>query len=369
MSAPPAYALAAILGPASKIVRHVDIYEEDAVTPYLLDAPFLSGGVNIDMARSERRTVDLVLDNSDDQLPHKAGEFWYDKIIKPYRGVEYVDEFGDDTVWETSLGEFMIDGIQSQDFPHTISVQGRDYTKKLLTSKFKYATAFTAGSPVLDTIKTIAQNGGIQKFILPASGGNLGVDYTFESNTERWKAINDIATAFGYEVYFDPDGYLVVREYQDPITSPIVFTFEIGPLSNVASWKKTSSDSRLYNVVIAKGESSSTIPYSAVASNTEPSSPTNIDEIGERVYEYSSAFITTEEQAQTVANNFLKVMALEEFNIDIGSIVLPWLEAGNIIQFDDETGIGPTEFLLSSMTVPLTLGTMSTVGKRVTIVG
>ena len=64
------------------------------------------------------------------------------------------------------------------------------------------------------------------------------------------------------------------------------------------------------------------------AKNTEPTSPTRIAAIGERLYTYTSSFITTVAQAQEVANNFLKVHALEQFEISLESIVIPWLEVG-----------------------------------------
>lgn len=369
LSPPPADVLAAILGPQTHVIRRVDVYEEDGSTIYMQNVPLVSGSISVDMGRSERRVLDLVLDNTDDSIDHRAGAFWYDKIIKPYRGaVAYDPDTAEPTEWEIQLGEFMIDGIRSRNFPHQIAVTGRDYTKKLLNSKFKYATTFNQGARVADVIKTIAQNGGISKFILPLSSGSLGTDYTFEAGTERWQAISDLAIAFGYEVYFDAAGFMVVRDFQDPITSPIVFSFEIGEAGTLVSWEKASSDSRLYNVIVVKGESSTVVPYTATAENHEPSSPTSVEEIGERVYQYSSPYITSEAQAQEVADKFLRVHSLEEFNLGLESIVLPWLEAGSIIQFNDEEGQA-MQFLLASFTVPLELASMPLTGKRVTVVG
>jgi hypothetical protein len=93
--------------------------------------------------------------------------------------------------------------------------------------------------------------------------------------------------------------------------------------------------------------------------------------LGDRVYPYESAFITTTQQAQDLANTFLKIYALEEYEINFSSLVLPWIEVGEVIEFLDPEApdSDPTRFLLTQATIPLTLESMSGNGRRVTIVG
>lgn len=564
MSAPPALAEAAIIGATSELVRRIEIYEADGVTHWLNgenDDRLIEGSVSIDYGRDERRSFDLTLDNSDFELEHRPGSLWYDKIIKIYHGVRYVDDtpevtykvrrnlcnnpsfevnttgwggsvagrtastiardttfwssgvaslkitwptasasasqyaatglkvgktytisaklyipagspdifwgelflgnvivnqkdtwlraiytftatntthyFGPsvsnctagqlcwvddvlieeadrflgyfdgstadfanrdyawvgtahdshstetitvltpkfvDTVWETQIGECMIDQISEDHFPFVIKIAGRDYTKKCLLSKFSTATSIADGTPIETAIQNLASNAGITKFLLPLTGHNLGKDYSFERGVSRWEAMKEIATAFGYEIYFDAQGFLVMREYLDPATAPVAYTLATGPIiGNLVSYGKTVNDNRIYNKIVVTGESSDSevIPVSAVASNTLPDSPTNIANLGERVYQYTSAFITTELQAQDVADKFLKIHALEEFDLNFSSIALSWLEVGEIIEFlDPRPSDGqPTTFLLSSLNLSLGLGPMSGNAKRVSVVG
>jgi hypothetical protein len=277
------------------------------------------------------------------------------------------------TTWETQVGEFMIDNIKESHFPYVVKVTGRDYTKKCLLSKFVNATAFAAGTAIELIIKAIAQNAGVTKFITPLTGKVLANDTFFERGTDRWTAMSKIAESFGYELFFDAQGYLVMREFQDPVTAPLAYILETGAFGNMTSYEKSVNDTRIYNHIVVTGESSDseTIPVMAEAINTEPSSPTNIDQLGDRVYPYSSAFITTEAQAQDLADKYLKIMGLEEFDLNFGAIALPWLEVGEIIQFNDprEFAGQPTRFLLSSLSVPLGLGEMSGNAKRVSVVG
>jgi hypothetical protein len=184
--------------------------------------------------------------------------------------------------------------------------------------------------------------------------------------------MKEIATAYNYELYFDAQGYLVMRQFQDPATSAPSIIIHTGPDGQLVSFEKSTSDSRLYNHVVVTGESSDSavIPVSAEAINTDPLSPTNITELGDRVYEYSSSFITTTIQAQDVADRFLAVHGLEEFEINFESLMLPWLEVGDVIRFVDPNPApgDPTTFLLSNLSFPLSLEPMSASGRRITIV-
>lgn len=588
MELPPALAEAAIIGPTSELVRRIEIYESDAVTRWKggeNDDRLIDGSVGIDYSRDERRSVDLTLDNTDFGLEHTPEEFWYDKIMKVYCGVRFVDtsptvahvirtnlasnprvgtgttgwngnasggaitgaritsagaldsdtafeitwttasstvgggvyyqtpngsftpsigspysarilarpsktqvlnallhfydsggtviqsNFGPnvsvaagtwhefkmenyiapagtvairagvyaagsgtiwaindkiagtgvmieqatsivnsftgatqdfanrnfswvgtadaslsteditittqnavDAEWEVQVGEFMIDQITEDHFPYVVRVVGRDYTKKCLLSKYATATSYASGTAIETAIKSIAQAAGISKFLFPVTGHSLGKAYTFERGVSRWEAMKQISDAFGYELFFDAQGYLVLRLYQDPVSSPIAYTLATGPLQgNLVSYTKSVNDSRIYNKIVVTGESSDANipPVAATATNTNPDSPTRIAKLGERLYQYSSSFITTTQQAQDVADKFLKIHALEEFDLNFSSIALPWLEVGEIVEFIDPrpSADQPTRFLLSSLNLPLGLGAMSGNAKRVSVVG
>ncbi len=571
MELPPALAEAAIIGPTSELIRRVEFFEADGVTPWaggINDDRLIDGTVNVDYSRDERRSVDLELDNDDFGLEHAPDKLWYDKIIKTFMGVRFIDttpeitqkvrtnlslnpravastgflsqttawttaynqsitghplgivtgakstvsiaasagtnilsmnsldalgntatsrwvgawfytsvagtvaniylagdqagttgvalldvnkwtwvtssgagigqavatvrkgsaavngetafvtgvisevnkptgwfdgavqDFGNrdyawtgaanasasteavtiirdrtvQSVWETQTGEFMIDTVSEDHFPYTVKINGRDYTKKCMLSKFATATTFASGTAIETAIKAMAQNAGIVKFLMPPTGRALGKDYSYERGVSRWEAMKGIADAFGYELFFDAQGYLVMREYLDPVESPTAYTLATGPLQgNLVSYSKTVNDTRIYNKIVVTGESSDAIviPVSAIATNTLPDSPTRIAKLGERVYQYTSAFITTTQQAQDVADAFLKIHALEEFDLNFSSISLPWLEVGEIVEFlDPRPNEGqPTRFLLSTLNLPLGLGSMSGNAKRISVVG
>lgn len=88
--------VSAIEAGITHVTRRVEIFEADGVTPFYPNGSdedkfrLIGGSVNIDGGRAERRGLDITLDNVDNLLrPNSDRGFWYDKIIKPWRGVRY----------------------------------------------------------------------------------------------------------------------------------------------------------------------------------------------------------------------------------------------------------------------------------------
>ncbi len=276
------------------------------------------------------------------------------------------------TEWEVQIGEFMIDRISEPHFPREVRITGRDYTKKCMNSKFTQATQFEAGMKLEEIIGAIAGAAGIIKRALPVTDVMVGRTFFYDRNTSRWDALKEIANSYNYEIFFDATGCLVIRPFNDPaLTAPTVW-IETGPEGVLASYEKSTSDSRLFNHVLVTGESSESdrIPVWAERINSDPASSTSVYAIGDRLYVYSSPFIETQTQADSLADIYLKLYGLEEFSLSFDSLVLPWLEVGDIIGWIDPNPApdDPNTFLLSSLNIPLGLSPMSASAKRVTIV-
>lgn len=272
--------------------------------------------------------------------------------------------------WETQIGEFVIDQIDETYFPKTLKVTARDYTKRCLLSLFAAPVQFAKTAVPEVVIKNLLDQSHCFKSNLPVSGLTLGTATLYDRGTSRWEAIKAIATAAGWEIFFSPTGYCVARPFQDPVKSSTVYTFGVGSNGgNLTDFTRTTTDSVLFNHIVVSGESSDDAVPSvwAEVSDTDSESPTNVDRIGDRVFEYSSALITTHAQALKLANSYLSINALEDYSISFSSIPFIWLEAGDIIKWLAPTTESnpPTKFLLSSFDIPLDLGTMTGSIKRV----
>jgi len=361
--------------------RRLDIHNPDG-SLWIENAPLISGSVNVDYDRDERRSGDCEI-----WLPEASigpGGLWYDKVFKFYRGITLSPYHRDPSyanatlVWQ--IGSFMADRISEGSESANFKLTLRDLTKRMMLSKMTEAVTFTEGTEIAVVIRALAANSGIFDMLIPPTGKQIGKDFTFETGQSRWEIAKKIANDFGYELFFDHRGWLVMRQFVDPLTAPIYLNLVArraglgadGRKSNVGSYDRSTSDERVFNhiVVIAEG-TDRTVVFRAEARNELPNSPTSIAKLGERTFVYTSSFITTQAQADETAVALLKINALEQFTIDVGTIVYPWIEVGTTIRFDDDDPDDnfPSRYLLLSASIPLGLDSMSLGASRVTIVG
>lgn len=284
------------------------------------------------------------------------------------RAVSWLNTFVPLAHWEIQIGELIADSLADVDAKRLqVKVVGRDYVKRCLT-ELPVSTTFTKGTPIEEVIKTLALNCSIAKFSLPATGRTLERDMTWEGGTDRWEIMKELATGINHEIYFTQAGYLTMRTFRDPLTTPATLDLTVGSRGNLVSASTRANDTQIFNHVVVIGESSnSNVPAVwAEAKNTAVGSPTSIAELGTRTMRITSATIATTAQAQELANSMLKVAALEEFELDFSAILLPWIDVGEILEINDEDRWGPTRYLISNLSFPLDLNPMSGNGKRVT---
>ena len=254
-----------------------------------------------------------------------------------------------------------------------MSLTCRDMVKRCRQSKLVTATTFSKGRSIESIIETMAANSSIARRRLPVTGKSLDRDMTWESDTERWEIMKELATSFNYDLRFDSTGTLVMTEFSDPLSAPVSLDLTVGAQGNLVSRGLRTSDSRLFNhvVVVGEGSDSSTPPVWAEAINDNPRSPSSVSELGDRVIRHTSPLISTLAQARELANSMLSIAALEEFELDFATPLLPWIEPGQILRLTDEAAgsWGPNRFLISTLSYPLDLSPMSGSGKRVINVG
>lgn len=346
----------AALGSTTCIMRRVDIYQPDGVTPYFYDAPFAETSVTITGDSDARRTASMTLRAEDGRLDIAPDRFWYNKVIKIWRGIDAGTE-----IWWDSLGVFLPESIKRGHFPNTIELSLRDFSKKLTVTALAEAESYEKNQPIENIIAKLAVDGGISDMSLPLTGTSTDREFTFEAGTQRWQSMRDIAGAYAYDLYFDRNGKLVLQRTPDPQLDPIVYNFETGPRSNIATYTKTTNDSLLKNHIVVIGEAADQAPVSASAENTNLDSPTNVfpypDGIGRRTRVIKSSFVGNEAQAQDLADQTIKRAALEQFDVPMGVIPFTWLDAHDVVTFQDPDPVegDPNRYLITGMTISLSL--------------
>jgi len=126
-----------------------------------------------------------------------------------------------------------------------------------------------------------------------------------------------------------------MTEFADILNDPVAFVFQTGASGNLASYRKSSSDARLRNHVVVIGENNGQVPVFGEAENTLSTSPTSIAAIGRRTETYKTSYVGTQPGAVALAERFLSISALEQFEVPLDALVIPWLDVNNVITFTD----------------------------------
>lgn len=369
----------ALISGIVKITRRVEIYNADGVTPFDIvawDARLVEGSISVDRERDERRIAEFSLENSDNLLElNPLGGFYYDKVLKAYWGIEYWFN-GERRTWETPVGEFLIDRITEDNFPNVVKISCRDFTKKCLVSKLAQSVAFPIGTPIETIIGALAANAGVTKFALPYTGMSYSRDISFARGTPRWEVMKEIAASVSLEVFFRRDGYLTLGDLPDPSNTPISWSFKSGVDGSLVGYNRTANDSRIFNHVIVVGTANESEGIASTvfgeAINDDLGSPTSrVNLLQDRVDSVESDLFMSNADAQNYAEARLRIGSLETYEVSFDGLIIPWLEAGDIIDVHDGTELTSTarRFLLSNYNLPMKLGPMSGLGRRVLITG
>lgn len=346
----------AVNAPVTRFSRRVDIYEADGTTLYRRGAPLVSGSITVDMTRTERRTATLVLYDDDGSLSvdRNGNGLWYDKVVKVYLGIETGSGH-----WETIIGTFLIDKIDSQNYEKQFQINLRDFSKKL-SYKIPLPVGWAINTPIEIVIRDLALGGGLSlsKMNLPTTTKYIEEERTISDGTDRWKAMYDLATAYGYDLYFDTAGVLQMVPFTDPATSQPQYTFKVGTDSNVSKIERSISDGLIYNHIVVTGEKLNGVPVWGEAFNNVPDSPTRIEKLGIRTADaIKNSWVLSNTQAQEVAERVLKYSSLEKYECEVETLIIPWLDVNITAEFTDPKAApgDPTRYLLSKIDLNLDL--------------
>ena len=110
----------------------------------------------------------------------------------------------------------------------------------------------------------------------------------------------------------------------------------------------------VYNVVKVIGNNPAEDLYEYVAKNTDPSSPTRIALIGEKVFPIESSFCYSLERTKDFANYLLRKKSMIPLTLSFQSSFIPHLDVNKIITItDDYYKYFQQRFIIQSLTIPL----------------
>lgn len=239
----------------------------------------------------------------------------------------------------------------------TIQISGVDQSRQVSRNTWQDVYYIAANTNYATAIQSIIDNR------LP------GLAYNFQSTpmktpkivlgtqlgNDPWQDAQDMATAIGFQLFFDAAGVCTLREVPNPATGQSVWTFSDSANPTIAQLDRTLTDQTTYNYVIVYGESvDNAVPVQAVAFDNDPNSPTYyLGPYGIVSTTFQSPQITTTAQAQQAANALLLAVKGASENVALTVVPNPALEPGDVVTVNVSDAQVSGTFLINDLQTPL----------------
>lgn len=238
-----------------------------------------------------------------------------------------------------------------------IQLGGVDLSRSISRNTWNDAYYVPAGTNYGDAIREIIDNrlpGCTFNFASTEHVTPLLIFGTQQGN-DPWADCQDLATAIGYEVFFDARGICTFQPIPDPTLGDPQWEVDDQANPTVVAVSRTLSDESTYNYVVAQGESTGTVaPVSAVAQDLDPTSPTFVNGPYGTVSTYfTSGEITTQAQAQAAADAILRNVKGVSESVDLSMVPNPALEPGDVMAVNVGNTKVSGQYLINQVTTPL----------------
>lgn len=355
-----------------------------------------SGSIQSTLQQGVRNTVSFsIFDPMSKFIPNANNNlFWVRRKFKLYVGLAteqsaiqvngQTTNISGDIFW-FSRGVYIITDISAQrdgQGNQTITFTGVDkygaFTNDTGYGEMIGTFSFDAGMTISYIIKNILVqdigNGQMLDPIEPIIDPSLQ-DYSLELAFSKGPGsyigdlLNDLATTLHADIYYDMDGHLNVKkalnfdEYKN-VQNQWDFT------EGSAEYISAQVDYQLKNIanyiyVIGDNPMGGQIPIS-IAENNDARSPLSIQKIGRKSRYIEKSTIYTQQEADDYAKYILKTACLLGNQISFACTLIPSLELDNTFTLTDSYyGYDRQEFIITAITYPIGVGTMSISGSSI----
>lgn len=362
--------ISALQGTGHTMRVHMDVLDTNFNTVFqfkdigagLNDATdiLIDGNVDVDVTRLTRRTFTANLLNPGGIWSPGSdwgGTFYVNRLIRLYRGIDY----GSSSEM-VPIGTFMIDhaDVAVERNMSVVVLSGSDLWKKFGKSKFPRNKTWDAGTNVNTIITYIADQAGVTRLNLDSLSGRATADkelakkFSVEQTDGRGEMLAQLCKDFGLDVYFDTLGRLTTQDFRKPGDQVSVYSYGPEYNNNLITAKASYSDDNLYNSVLVIGTADKDNIVTARVRDTDPTSVTNVDRIGERVYVHESDNIKSQAVAETTAERLFYKHVLINEDITLETICNPAFEGNDVITVKemDFSGLN-RNYRIKAFTVPM----------------
>lgn len=321
--------------------------------------PVLDGEVTVDATASIRRTLSLTVPPQQalwDALDTPGGE------ITVTQAVRFVDR----TTETVPLGVFIVDQDQIGYGPSdSIQLTCPDRWLKVQRNRFGLSRSSVPSNTASQEIQRLVEACWGGSYPFPGwstlrMGATTKVGSLLWDDGDRESAVNDIATANSYEVFFDAQGLAVLRPV--PVlsnTSLPVWAVDAAAAGVLIGADRSRDMSRTRNAVIVTTSATDVTFLPQEVKNTTVGDPLNVTgPLGYVPYEYSSPTLRNSAQARAAGKTMLSKQLGVAKQLTLQAVGNPALDAEDVISVllppIDAYSPRPTELhIIDSVTIPL----------------
>lgn len=344
-------------GVASRLTEHHRVRSTLILDESTATIPVVEGSVQIDARRDVRRTCDLTLLDLDGSLRSS---------ITPYGAQARIVQsllLDDGSSWTVPLGLFV---LSSPEFSEeqggvTVRVSGEDLSRIPARAGRTRPVAVAKTDTLTTAILALIRPSLPSVSVTTTDGLDpvVGVRLTYLESPEAnpWKEAVALAAGFGYDLFFDGVGVLIMRPFPGAVeaASPVL-TLAPGP---IIEGTLSGGDEAAYSGVVAVGWSSTGAPLRAEVWDYDPSSPTYVyGAFGFVPYWFQVDTPTTYDALLRAAKGAFSSVSGATQSLQWTQIPNPGYDVWDVVQVRlDNLGVPLGPAVIDSVTIPLDLGT------------
>lgn len=358
----------ALLSPIKELFIKIELYDSSMNFIESIEKKVSkndSGSISVDRSRPVRRNFSFSLINKNNEFTWNEGaRIWLDKRVRVLVGLKLKDG----TVEYVPQGVFILTEPTTSSTPQgnvtTISGQDKAYLYNDRRGKFVNEQIIEAGVNVATAIKLIAQTEGETLFLFDNITETVPYELTFSATDNRWNAMQSLAALAKCEIYYDVNGFLVLRKIEDLNqlqNDAAVWSFTKGDMFYAGNVRKLD-EQNMYNdfVTIGGGSETQVVSHRLTVTETDPlwqDCPYSIERIGKITYFHNegnadSLLSTVEECLWRNKYELLRHLGYAE-RISMNSAPIFILDASDIVQIEDNENGTSGRYMVEKFDIPL----------------
>jgi len=337
----------AALAESHRVVTRVTLFRTDGT---VADLPHSGGSVAVDRGATIRRSctvtspdVSLIPSSPADELSV------YGARMRLERGIDYQDG----TVEMVPLGTFRLDEVGGDPLLGPVTLTGK--ALECIVQDDLFTVPYRATGTVSTAIAELIHRSIPDADVIVTSADPVIGSRTWDTGSDPWTAVQEIAAVAGAECYTNADGSFVVAVLPDLLAVDPVWDVAATEGGVYLKGTRSMSSAGVNNAILARGENAAdgVAPVQWLATDDDTGSPTYWGgPYGHRPRVYSSSTLTTESACRNAAELKLRAAKAPNATGDFSSLPNPALEPGDVLRVVHPGGLRELH-QVQSFSVPL----------------